>query len=225
LLRVLLVERHLIDSDASVQQDLAAHGCEVTCIHDALRASSTAEKEWPDLVVLNTCGGLPKIYELCEALDHTHLDLPRLIVSDGKGEEEVPGSAHISVPFTMRQLAYRIRKAIGSQTGRFLRLGDIVVDSAKRAVKRRDEVLHLTPKEARLLRMLMEHNGKVLPRSEIMKEVWETDYVGDTRTLEVHVRWIRKKLEKDPDHPEHIITVRGTGYFFRLLEDGDVQIR
>jgi DNA-binding response OmpR family regulator len=95
-----------------------------------------------------------------------------------------------------------------------LRIGNITVDDLKRNMKRSDRVEHLTPKECRLLHLLMEHADEALSRGTIMKEVWETEYLGDTRTLDVHIRWLREKLEDDPSHPRFIITVRGVGYRF-----------
>lgn len=73
----------------------------------------------------------------------------------------------------------------------------------------------LTPKEARLMAVLMHHPGQVVNRAKLMREVWQTDYLGDTRTLEVHICWLRKKLEDDPTHPQLLLTQRGVGYELR----------
>ena len=72
--------------------------------------------------------------------------------------------------------------------------------------------IKLTPKEARLLAVLMQHPGQVVNRATLMQEVWQTDYLGDTRTLDVHICWLRKKLEDDPTHPQLLLTQRGVGY-------------
>jgi DNA-binding response OmpR family regulator len=90
-----------------------------------------------------------------------------------------------------------------------------VVDTLKHNVKSRGNVSHLTPKELALLGFLMKHADREVNRTEIMKEVWETEYMGDTRTIEVHIRWLRRKLEDDTKRPIRIVTVRRVGYRFQ----------
>jgi DNA-binding response OmpR family regulator len=170
--------------------------------------------EWPDLVVLNTCAGLLNLDDVCRALDETRLDVPRLIVSRDESHNHVLGDVYLPIPFNPRQLTLRIKKAMGDQNNRFFRVGDIALDGLKRQVQRGGRTAHLTPKEFKLLLLLMQNAGEVLNRRTIMKEVWETDYLGDTRTLDVHIRWVREKLEDDPSRPQRIITVRGAGYRF-----------
>jgi len=93
--------------------------------------------------------------------------------------------------------------------------GAIKLELSKRTLHRRDERFHLTPKECRLLEVLLRHKGQVLTRQFLMREVWQTDYVADTRTLEVHVHWLRQKIEDNRSSPNYIHTVRGVGYVFR----------
>ena len=170
--------------------------------------------DWPDLVVVNACSGFLDVKEICQALDETRLEFPRLIVSRDEVHNHSSNEMFLLIPYSPRQLTQRINKAIGDQNDRFLRIGNITVDDLKRNMKRSDRVEHLTPKECGLLHLLMEHADEVLSRGIIMKEVWETDYLGDTRTLDVHIRWLREKLEDDPSYPRFIITVRGVGYRF-----------
>lgn len=209
-LKVLLVEGKLTDSD-SIKPDLLKRGDEVIVAHNPLKAPSMAMADWPDLIVLNACAGLLNVDEICQALDETRLEFPRLVVSR---DQTYKDDAHLPIPFNSRQLTQRIKKAIGDQDNRFLRVGDITLDGLKRQVRRGDRTEHLTPKEFNLLHLLMQHDDEVLDRRTIMKEVWETDYLGDTRTLDVHIRWVREKLEDNPSRPQYIITVRGVGYRF-----------
>jgi DNA-binding response OmpR family regulator len=214
-LKVLLVESHSKDSH-SVEPDLVKRGDEVVVTHTPRKASSLATADWPDIVVVNACSGFLNLREICLALDETQLEFPRLIVSRDDTHNHVSNEMFLLIPYSSRQLTQRINKAIGDQTDRFLRVGNITVDVLKRNMKRNDRVEHLTPKECSLLHLLMEHADEALNRSTIMKEVWETDYLGDTRTLDVHIRWLREKVEDDPSHPQFIVTVRGVGYrFFR----------
>lgn len=80
------------------------------------------------------------------------------------------------------------------------------------SLKRGDEEVHLTPKECKLLAILMQNAGQIVSRKALMKHVWDTDYLGDTRTLDVHICWLRQKIERDPKMPEYILTKRGKGY-------------
>jgi DNA-binding response OmpR family regulator len=212
-LKVLLVESRSKDS-YSVESDLLERGDEVVVIHTPRKAPSMAVADWPDLVVVNACSGFLDVKEICQAFDETRLDFPRLVVSHDEAYNHILNEMFLMIPYSPRQLTQRINKALGNQNDRFLRIGNITVDGLKRNVKRSDRVEHLTPKEFMLLRLLIEHADEVLNRSTIMKEVWETDYLGDTRTLDVHIRWLREKLEDDPSHPQFIITVRGVGYRF-----------
>jgi DNA-binding response OmpR family regulator len=220
-MKALLVESETIDQEMSVKQLLLGQGLGVLTVTDPLLARSVAKAEWPNLVVANTCGGLSDVGEMCLDLDGTRLDFPRLIVSDGAARSRFPADAYLSFPFTPRQLSYRIKKAIGSQADRFVRAGDVCLDRLKRSVRRSGIVSHVRPKEMQLLGLLMEHSGEILSRSKIMKEVWETEYLGDTRTLEVHIHWLRRKVDEIHNSPRRIITVRGKGYFFQAVEEGD----
>ncbi|MFQ5856032.1 MAG: winged helix-turn-helix domain-containing protein [Anaerolineae bacterium] len=95
-----------------------------------------------------------------------------------------------------------------------LEFGDLVLDQARQEVTVCGKAHHLTPKECRLLATFMQHPGKILSREFLMREIWETDYAEDTRTIEVHVSWLRKKIEEDSSAPQLIQTVRGVGYVF-----------
>ena len=197
-----------------MKSELLNRGYEVTIAHSPRKAISCATADWPDLIVVNNSAGSLNVGEICRALDETQFDFPRLIVSHDEAHNHSPTNTYLPVPYSPRQLSYRIKKALGDQSQRFLRVGDVTLDGVKRQVKRNERVAYLTPKECKLLHLLMEHAGEVLNRRTIMKEVWETDFLDDTRTLDVHIRWIRKKLEDDPSHPRYIITVRGVGYRF-----------
>jgi len=197
-----------------VEPDLLKRGDEVVVTHIPRKVPSLAMAEWPDLIVVNVCACALDLDQICRALDETRLDFPRLIVLRDEMHNHNPNDVLLIIPYSSRQLTQRINKAIGDQNNRFLRVGDITVDALKRQVQRGGRIEHLTPKQFKLLELLMGHDGEVLNRGMIMKQVWETDYLGDTRTLDVHIRWLREKLEDDPGHPHYIVTVRGVGYRF-----------
>ncbi len=219
-LKVLLVESESADSNP-LRPGLLSRGYEVTVAPTSLKAVSIATADWPDLIVVNACLGPLDVDEICRALDETRLEFPRLIVSDGEHPDHFPADVHLAVPFSPHQLAHRVKKAIGTQSDRFLRVADVTLDGVKHQMQRSGRTTHLTPKEFKLLHLLMRHVGEVLNRRTIMNEVWETDYLGDTRTLDVHIRWVREKLEDDPSRPQYIVTVRGIGYRFAGAGKGE----
>ncbi len=101
-----------------------------------------------------------------------------------------------------------------SREGRLLKIGGVALDLEQRTLMVDGEVSLLTPKQVKLLGLFMSHPGEVLTRKRIMKEVWETDYTGDTRTLDVHIHWVREKLRDVPGEPKYLQTLRGVGYRF-----------
>lgn len=107
----------------------------------------------------------------------------------------------------------KFRKAPSKQEDNLV-CGDISLDVKRRTLVKGAKTYQLTPKECRLLEVLMLHTGQILSRKDLMLQVWETDYLDDTRTLDVHIHWVRKKIEKDPKHPEYLRTMRGVGYWF-----------
>jgi DNA-binding response OmpR family regulator len=216
---VLLVEGDGTEEQHSMRTHLANQGCVVSVIHNPQLAVAVAYAEWPDLIVVNEHSGIAGAAEMCSALDHCDLGVPRLVVSDNEADSTLRAHAHLAAPFTARRLTLRIKKALGAQAERFLRVGDVSVDSLRRKVKCRGSEAHLTPKEMGLLSHLMKHAGEEVSRTDIMREVWETGYTGDTRTVEVHIRWLRRKIEEDPKRPQHIITVRRLGYRFQPLAE------
>lgn len=94
--------------------------------------------------------------------------------------------------------------------------GAMLLDTEQAVLKKNGSEIHLTPKETKLMALLMENVGKVVSRSELMQAVWNTEYMGDTRTLDVHICWLRQKIEENPRIPELILTRRGQGYELRL---------
>jgi DNA-binding response OmpR family regulator len=136
------------------------------------------------------------------------LDEGRLVSKDGIAD------LSLERPFTKRKLINRVRKLLPATETESLAARDFVFDVEARVVKKGDRKQRLTPKQAMLLEELMRHAPDVLSRRFLMKTVWNTDYLGDTRTLDVHIRWVREAIEDDPSSPEYILTVRGVGYRF-----------
>ena len=133
---------------------------------------------------------------------------------------DLDGAKCLTKPLDVREFLVAIESALthrGRRSARALRVlrrGGLVLDLRTRRLTRGDERYHLTPKEHALLRMFMRHPGQVLNHEAIMREVWDTDYTDDLRTLHVHVSWLRKKIEENPKQPVRLRTVRGVGYRF-----------
>jgi two-component system OmpR family response regulator len=121
----------------------------------------------------------------------------------------------------MRELLARVgamlrrAKMVEMQPGpreALLKVGDIEVDIARHKASKGAKMLELTPKEFDLLAFLAQNRGFVFSRDQLLEKVWGYDFAGDTRTVDVHIRWLRQKIETDPNNPKHLVTVRGTGY-------------
>jgi DNA-binding response OmpR family regulator len=138
---------------------------------------------------------------------------------------EIGADDYVTKPFSMRELLARIKAVLRrSESARvagapldkndFLEAGDIAVDLNKHEVRKGGVSVELNPKEFELLVLLLGNRGQVISRDQILRKVWGYDYIGNDRTVDVHIRWMRRKLESDPDNPRYLVTVRGYGYKF-----------
>jgi two-component system phosphate regulon response regulator PhoB len=118
----------------------------------------------------------------------------------------------LSMPFSPRKLLNRVARMLPSGQGDVLTAGDLTLNVANRVVRLGRKEHQLTPKQSRLLEMFMRRPNEVVTRPELMKAVWKTDYCGDTRTIDVHIRWLRQMIEADPNRPRRLVTARGVGY-------------
>lgn len=222
----------------TLEYNFSRQGYEVCTATDGLAALQVARRERPDVVVLDLMlPGLDGI-EVCRIL-RQEMSVPILMLT-ARAEEvdkvvglEVGADDYLTKPFSMRELIVRvkallrrvrlIREAVAAETdsnerspssGQTLTFGDLMIDLARREVLRDGTLVALKPKEFDLLVFLARNCGIVLSRDLILERVWDWNYGGDSRTVDVHVRWLREKVEPDPAHPVRIVTVRGIGYRF-----------
>ncbi|MBC7227150.1 MAG: response regulator transcription factor [Thermoflexales bacterium] len=195
---------------------LEEQGFQVARAHTRRAACTALETTSPDLLVIDTRCLRFNGLRLCEALSASENHVPiLLIVPEDQKRPHYPGVAVLRGTPTVRKLLNRVKRLLSPPGNHMLRVGDLTLDLQRRVVIRRGEEHRLTPRQARLLETFMRNNGRVLTRAFLMKEVWATDYLDDTRTLEVHVHWLRKVIEEDPQHPRYLTTVRKVGYCFK----------
>ena len=230
--KVLVVEdeRTLLET---LEYNLARQGYEVLTAANGRTALEVARQERPDLIVLDVM--LPGLdgFEVCRLL-RQEMTVPILMLTARTDEVdkvvglEVGADDYVTKPFGMRELLARVKallrrvrlvreevtaRAEGPPAGR-LTFDDLTLDLGRGEVRRGGEPLHLKPKEYDLLVFLARNRGMVLSRDLILERVWGWDYAGGTRTVDVHVRWLRGKIEADPAAPTRLVTVRGIGYRF-----------
>jgi DNA-binding response OmpR family regulator len=217
-LRILFVEKDVTTADLLIPS-MERKGYHVSVAYTLRQATGRIRSLCPDLLVMDVASFGPKGYKVSDGIRARLEGVPTILLLE-KGHAGAGGAAEefMTPPFTSRKLLYRIKKVAQHLTQHEIRAGHLAVDPRTRTLHRGDEVMHLRPKEADLLELFLSNPGRVISRQELMKRIWQTDYVGDTRTLSVHVRWLRQKIEDNPSSPSYLRTVRGVGYRFEIPE-------
>lgn len=184
----------------------------------------------PDLIILDIM--LPTIdgLEICRTL-RRETNTPILILSALSEEMdrvvglEIGADDYVTKPFSMREVIARVKTLLrrssattpvySIDTTPVISSGNLEIDVTNHQVSINEKLVDLTPKEFSLLLFLVTSKGRIWTRSQILDQLWEHNYIGDVRTVDVHIRWLRKKIETDPSHPKRIVTVRGMGYRFQ----------
>ena len=168
----------------------------------------------PDLVVVNAASLRTSGKRICRELRAQVNGLPIVVITNPNQPllNEQCASVVLALPFTARKLLNRIQPLLPGDGQHLLHVGHIRLDAERRRVRCQGREARLTPRLARLLRVLMEHPGVVIEREQIFREVWSTEYTEDTRTLDVHISWLREAIEEDPRSPQFLKTIRGVGY-------------
>ncbi len=211
---------------STLSYNLRKNGYNVVSAEDGVAGLQAARRDRPDAVVLDLM--LPKMdgLEVCRRL-RADSDVPILMLT-AKSEEldkivglEMGADDYLTKPFSMRELMARVRALLRRSGVREdvddatkVTVGNIVMDTRGRTVTRNGTEVALKPKEFDLLFFMAKNAGQVFKREQLLENVWGYDFYGGSRTVDVHIRWLREKLEEIPAKPTYILTVRGVGYKF-----------
>jgi two-component system OmpR family response regulator len=222
--KVLIVEDdpNLLET---LKYNLIKESYDVVIAADGEQALEVARKEKPDLILLDIM--LPKLsgFEVCRIL-RKEMTSPILMLT-AKADEtdkivglEIGADDYVTKPFSIRELIARIRAMLRRTQitevkpieDNIIKIRDIKIDIDRHQASLAGTILELKPKEFDLLAFLTKNKGLVFTREQLLEKLWGYDYTGDTRTVDVHIRWLRQKIEIDPSNPTYLLTVRGTGY-------------
>ncbi len=228
--KILVVEdeKNILEA---IKYSMNTEGFEVYGAEDGETGLEMAREILPELVILDVM--LPKLdgFEVCRIL-RREMDIPVFMLT-AKVEEidrvvglEIGADDYITKPFSMRELIARarnvLRRSSKSGLGRdnlssgkdVIQVGNLKIDLTGHIARICEKLIDLKPREFDLLVMLASSRGRVFTREQILERLWGHDYIGDRRTVDVHIRWIREKIEEDPSTPKKIVTIRGVGYRF-----------
>lgn len=212
----------------SIQFSLEKEGYQVLVANDGQEAVELAKQENPDLAIIDIM--LPTVdgYDVCRTI-RQEMPIPIIMLS-AKGEEidkvlglEIGADEYVTKPFSLRELLARVKallrlvarhRDVKAREPERIEMGDLVIDLNRHEVLLNNKPLVLTLKEYELLKLLALNANKVLTREYLIEQVWGYEFAGEGRTVDVHIHWLREKIERDPDNPTRIQTVRGVGYRF-----------
>ena len=211
--KILLIEGKRTEH-ASFVTGLIKKGFQVETVANGTAALTHLAEDRPHLVLVDAASMRTSGRRICQSIRQQVPGLPVALVLAAKMPDQDKFEADLVLvqPFTLQKLLNRIRPLLPVEPRDVLTAGPLQLDLEQRMARLDNRQARLTPRLVVLLRTLMEHPGEVLERKALFSQVWDTNYTEDTRTLDVHMSWLREAIEEDPRHPVYIKTVRGVGY-------------
>jgi len=193
--------------------DLQKKGFDIVSAQNGSDAVSKLKQTNPSLVIVNAPSLRSTGIRICHSLRKKDSKIPIiLIVENGKTHDKDLVDSVLGLPFTVQKLVNRVKALLPGDGNNVLSVGPIRLDLENRRVRSLGRNTKLTPRLITLLQILMDKHGEVVEREALFKKAWDTNYTGDTRTLDVHISWLRRALELDPNNPKFLKTIRGIGY-------------
>ena len=197
----------------SFATDLQKKGFDIRSFQNGSQAVSKIKQISPSLVVINAASLRSTGIRICFSVRKKEPKLPIiLILENEKPVDKDLAESVLALPFTVQKLVNRIKALLPSDGKNVVTAGPIQLDLDHKRVRCLSKNAKLTPRLITLLHILMDKHGEVVEREALFKKVWETNYTGDTRTLDVHISWLRRAIELDPNNPKFLKTIRGVGY-------------
>ncbi len=195
-----------------VWQSFEQDGVVVTFAHTQTLGLQLARDLKPSIVVISPTNSHFSGERLSVTLRHKLPQARRVLLVDRGEGKQIEAEERLVRPFTPKKLRDTLGKLLDGLSPHLLKVGPVELDVNTRIVRSPQGETHLTPKQCHLLAIFMQRPNQVISREDLMKEIWDTHYLGDTRTLDVHIRWLREKIEVDATHPTLLVTVRKIGY-------------
>ncbi len=218
-IKILLIEGKRTDRPSFIV-GLTKKKYEVDSVLSGSAALTYLDGQTPDIIIVDAASMRSSGKRICAGLKGKAPAIPLVLIIDENSGVNDPPNADVvlQMPFTPQKLLNRIKPFLPQEPRHVIRAGPIQLDLLNRSVRCEDRQGLLTPRLVSLLRALMAHPGEVIDREVLFSKVWETGYTDDTRTLDVHISWLRQALEDDPRHPRFVKTVRGVGYRLDIEE-------
>jgi DNA-binding response OmpR family regulator len=211
--KILWVEGKRADSPSFIP-GLRKKGYSIETVETGNEAITRLAEMDPDLVVLNAASMRTNGKRICRSIRDQVNGLPIVVITDKQKPlgSDICANVILPLPFTLRKLVNRFSALLPGEGASLLHVGPIRLDLERKQVRCQGREVRLTPRLIHILRILMEHPGEVIEREQLFRELWKTEYTGDTRTLDVHISWLRRAIEENPRQPVFLKTIRGVGY-------------
>ena len=211
---ILLIEGKRAENPSYFFTGLSEKGYQVESVRSQNQALEYIDDNHPHIIIIDSTSLRSSGRRICKSVKQKALETPIILILDQNGQLLKQNEANVVLvkPFTIQKVINRIKSLLPVESNNLLKAGSLTLDTENHWVKCGNNKSSLTPRLVEILKVFMKKPGEVIERKKLFKEVWETDYTGDTRPLDVHISWLRKKIEVNPRDPQYLKTIRGVGY-------------